>query len=125
MEPVTVEGLDPARLRDEPNIWLSTTRPDGRPHLVPIWFVFVGDRFYVCTTDKSVKVRNIRARPIATVALESGNQPVIAEGTARVLHRPYPPSVADEFVRKFDWDLDAEPEYDALVEITPTRWLRW
>ena len=50
---------------------------------------------------------------------------MIAEAQAQVLHRPYPSNVAHEFVRKFDWDLDAEPEYDALVEITPTRWLRW
>jgi PPOX class probable F420-dependent enzyme len=117
--------LDRGRLRDEPNIWLATTRRDGRPHLVPIWFVFVDDRFYVCTTSGSVKVRNIRARPTASVALESGSRPVMAEGRAQVLERPYPAAVAAEFVRKFDWDLDSEPEYDALVEVTPERWMRW
>jgi hypothetical protein len=50
---------------------------------------------------------------------------VIAEGAARVLMRPYPPAVAAEFVRKFDWDLDSEPEYDALIEVAPEKWLRW
>jgi hypothetical protein len=125
MAAIVPPGLDQTRLRDEPNIWFATTRRDGRPHLVPIWFAFVDGRFYVCTTHASVKVRNIRAGSAVTVALERGDQPVIAEGTARVLHRPYPALVADEFARKFDWDLDAEPEYDALVEMTPTRWLRW
>ena len=62
---------------------------------------------------------------VVSVSLESGDQPVIAEGRGAVLHRPYPSRVADEFARKFEWDLDAEPEYDALVEVTPTRWLRW
>ena len=33
--------------------------------------------------------------------------------------------MAAEFVRKFDWDLDSEPEYDVLIEVVPTRWLRW
>ena len=31
------------RLRDEPIIWLSSVRPDGRPHLVLVWlryFIF-------------------------------------------------------------------------------------
>jgi hypothetical protein len=125
MEPVAPDGLDRTRLRDEQNIWFASTRPDGRPHLVPIWFVFVDGRFYVCTTDASVKVRNIRAGSSVTVSLERGDQPVIAEGHGKVLHRPYPARVADEFARKFEWDLDAEPEYDALVEVTPTRWLRW
>lgn len=119
------ERLDLSRLRDEQNLWLATTRPDGRPHLTPIWFAYVDDRFYVCTSSKAVKVRNVRANPKASVSLESGNQPVIVEGEARVLGRPYPPSVAAEFVRKFDWDLDSEPEYDALIEVTPTKWMRW
>ena len=39
--------------------------------------------------------------------------------------RPYPDAVAAEFLRKFDWDLDSEPEYDVLIEVVPTRWLRW
>ena len=117
--------LDTARLRDEQNLWLATTRPDGRPHLTPIWFVYVDDRFYVCTSSKAVKARNVRASARASVALESGSQPVIVEGAARVLSRPYPPTVAAEFERKFDWDLDSEPEYDALIEVIPTRWLRW
>ena len=128
LRPVSTETpreLDRDRLRDEPNIWLATTRSDGRPHLVPIWFVFVDDRFYVCTTSRSVKVRNISEHPIASVALESGSHPMIAEGTARVVARPYPAAVAAEFERKFDWDLDSEPEYDALIEVTPTRWMRW
>jgi PPOX class probable F420-dependent enzyme len=117
--------LDTTRLRDEQNIWLATTRPDGRPHLTPIWFVYADERFYVCTSSKAVKVRNVRANAKASVSLESGTQPVIVEGDARVIGRPYPPSVAAEFVRKFDWDLDSEPEYDALIEVTPTKWLRW
>jgi predicted pyridoxine 5'-phosphate oxidase superfamily flavin-nucleotide-binding protein len=28
------------RLTAEPVIWLGTVRPDGRPHHVPIWFVW-------------------------------------------------------------------------------------
>jgi hypothetical protein len=26
------------RLRSEPIIWLATTRPDGGPHNIPVWF---------------------------------------------------------------------------------------
>ncbi len=119
------ERLDMTRLRDEPNLWLATTRPDGRPHLTPIWFVFVEGRFYVCTTSKAVKTRNVTTNARASVSLESGNQPVIAEGAARVIERPYPQAVAAEFLRKFEWELDSEPEYDVLIEVVPTRWLRW
>ena len=29
-------------LREELVVWLSSVRPDGRPHLVPIWFSWDG-----------------------------------------------------------------------------------
>jgi hypothetical protein len=121
----TLAAANADRLRDEPNIWLATTRPDGRPHLVPIWFGFVNGRFYVCTSSNSVKVRNVTAAPHACVALENGSRPLFVDGQARVLRRPFPEPVKAEFARKFDWDLDAEPEYDAVVEINPTRWRGW
>jgi len=38
-------------------VWQRPT--DGRPHLVPIWFVLHADKLYVCTTPSSVKARNI------------------------------------------------------------------
>jgi len=113
------------RLRDEPNIWLATTRPDGRPHLVPIWACFVDGRFYVCTSSRSVKVRNALANPYACVALESGSKPLFVDGELRVLRRPFPEPVKTEFLRKFDWELDAEPEYDVVLEVIPTKWRGW
>ena len=114
-----------SRLRDEPNIWLATTRADGRPHLIPIWFCFVNGRFYMCSSGQTVKVRNATARPHACVSLESGSKPLFAEGEVRVLRRPFPDAVKAEFVRKFDWDLDAEPEYDVVLEVIPTKWRGW
>ncbi len=38
-----------ARVHTDKNIWLATVRPDGRPHLTPIWFVFHDAKFWVCT----------------------------------------------------------------------------
>ncbi|MCL6511182.1 MAG: pyridoxamine 5'-phosphate oxidase family protein [Anaerolineae bacterium] len=113
------------RLLSERNIWLATVRPDGRPHLVPIWFVWVRERIYICTESRSVKVRNIAANPRASAALENGNQPIIAEGRATVLHRPYPGDVVAEFKQKYGWDISADGSYNALIEITPEKWLRW
>ena len=53
------ESLD--KLQSQQVIWFCSVRPDGRPHLVPIWFVWVGGWIYVSTDPKSVKSRNIRA----------------------------------------------------------------
>jgi PPOX class probable F420-dependent enzyme len=114
-----------SRLLSDKNIWLATVRAGGRPHLVPIWFVWVNDRMYVCTEAKSVKVRNIRANPRVAVSLENGTQPLIAEGVARLVGTPHPQDVVAAFQEKYQWDISADATYNALVEITPDKWLKW
>ena len=68
--------LDPQverRLQTEQNLWLATVRPNGTPHLVPIWFVWVAGKIYLCTGADSVKVRNLMQNPQVSIALEDGN----------------------------------------------------
>jgi PPOX class probable F420-dependent enzyme len=113
------------RLENEKNIWLATIRPDGRPHLVPIWFVWVRERVFICTEGKSIKARNISANPRVSFSLESGNSPVIGEGHAMLLPLPYPPDVIATFKAKFDWDITTDATYSTLIEITPHKWLMW
>jgi PPOX class probable F420-dependent enzyme len=113
------------RLESEKNIWLATVRPNGHPHLVPIWFVWLQEHLYICTDAKSVKARNIAANPQVSFSLESGNSPIIGQGRAALLPQPYPTKVIDAFKAKFDWDITTDPTYNALIEITPQRWLKW
>ena len=118
-------NTDP-RLDSERNLWLSTTRPNGKPHLIPIWFVWVDECFYLCTSDENtVKVRNLRANPRASVALEDGNRPLIAECTARLLAKPFPESVVTAFAEKFEWNIDSDASYTILIELIPEKWLSW
>lgn len=113
------------RLEREANIWLATTRPDGRPHLVPIWFVWHDQKIYILTTLSTVKAKNLLANPRASVALESGSQPVIAECTAQLVEKPYPDELSAAFRRKYDWDITRDGEYDGLFALTPQKWLAW
>ncbi len=115
------------RVDSEKNVWLATVRPDGRPHLTPIWFAFVDGRFWICTGADTVKATNIRVNERVSVSLEDGTAPVVAEGTATIHERPYPPAVVDAFAKKFEWDIsrtdDPDGPFDALLEITVSRWL--
>jgi F420H(2)-dependent biliverdin reductase len=112
------------RFSTEANVWLATTRPDGRPHLVPIWFVWVHQRVWIATDAKSVKVRNITAHPFASVSLEDGNAPVVAEGGAQVHSaNNVPDDVRAEFARKYQWDIGTDSDGPVVIEITPTKWL--
>jgi hypothetical protein len=114
-----------ARLDEEPNVWLASARPGRAPHLVPIWFVWVAGRFWLCTCE-SRKTRNIEIDSNVTVALENGNAPIVAEGTASLHRRPYPADVKQAFGEKYQWDIDRpdnDGEYEVLIEIEPTRWV--
>jgi F420H(2)-dependent biliverdin reductase len=119
-------GLD-ERLRTERNVWLATVRPDGSPHLTPIWFVWVDSKMWVCTTALAVKTRNVRKNPRVMISLESGDDPLVGEGTVFVVDVPFPNDVVEAFSEKFQWDLhdptDPDGPFDALWEITITRWL--
>jgi PPOX class probable F420-dependent enzyme len=114
-------------LKAEKVVWLTTCRPDGRPHLTPIWHRFVAGRFWMCTTEGSVKLRNLRANPSCSVALGAIDQPAVAEGVARVHDRRqgrFPAAVVAAFVDAFDWDIDADDEgYTHLIEVEVRRWL--
>ena len=100
-------------------------RADGRPHLVPIWFVWVHNRFYICTAENSIKVKNLRQTAQATVALENGDAPVVAEGGVALLERPFADDIAELFQQKYQWDIRADNQYSVLIELTPTKWLSW
>jgi PPOX class probable F420-dependent enzyme len=105
---------------------MATARPGGRPHLTPVWFVWVLDRFWVGTSPDAVKTANLRADPRVSVALEDGNRPLVAEGEAR-LHdalASLPLAVVDAFSRKYDWTLADEAGGLVVIEMTATKWLR-
>jgi hypothetical protein len=60
------------------NYWVCTTRPDGRPHAVPVWGAWVDRCFYF--DGGGVKARNLAVNPAIAVHLESGGEVVIVEG---------------------------------------------
>ena len=73
------------RLRAEPIIWLATTRPDGRPHLVPVWFFWDGETITIYSQPNNRKMRNLQHNPHVSLALntaDEGDDVVIVEGKA-------------------------------------------
>jgi PPOX class probable F420-dependent enzyme len=60
--------LDARRVfRDLPVVHLATTRPDGSPHVVPLWFIWREEAVYVSCRRESATWRN--AEHDARVAL--------------------------------------------------------
>lgn len=70
------------------NYWIGTTRPDGRPHAMPVWGVWFDRTLYFGTDRQSRKARNLAANPAVVVHLESGDDVVILEGVAKEVTDP-------------------------------------
>lgn len=48
-----------ADLRDAQVFWLSTARPDGRPHVTPLLAVWMDGALYFCTGPSERKAKNL------------------------------------------------------------------
>ena len=71
-----------SRLEQAANYWLATTRPDGRPHVTPIWGVWLDEAFYFQGSPTAHWAANIAANPSIAIHSESGDDVVILEGEA-------------------------------------------
>jgi hypothetical protein len=78
------------RLAEAKNYWLCTVRPNGHPHVVPKWGVWVDGKIYFDGSPDTRHARNILENPAVALHLESGDEAVILEGTARAVQKPSP-----------------------------------
>jgi PPOX class probable F420-dependent enzyme len=60
-------------LQEEKIVTVATIGPNGRPHLMPLWFVADGAVISAWTFGKSQKVKNLERRPQATLQIEAGD----------------------------------------------------
>jgi hypothetical protein len=93
--PETLDGTLPwswaiERLERATIYWLATTGADQAPHLIPIWGAWVDGRWYV-EGGPTRWQRNLRENPQLAIKVESGDEVVIVEGTARELVAPEEP----------------------------------
>jgi hypothetical protein len=86
------------------NYWISSTRPDGRPHATPVWGVWLEGIFYFGTGIQSQKERNIAKNRWLVVHLESGDEVVILEGQVELVNDARLFATIDKaYGLKYDW----------------------
>ena len=59
-------------LQEERIVTIATIGPNGRPHLMPLWYVADGAVISGWTFAKSQKVKNLERKPQATLQVEAG-----------------------------------------------------
>ena len=93
------------RMRGARNYWVATCGPEGRPHSMPVWGVWLEDVFFFSTGPTTRKARNLLANPRAVVHLESGADLVVVEGHAReVRDAPTIERFLAAYNPKYGWD---------------------
>ncbi len=98
-----------ATFADAELYWLTTVRPDGRPHATPLVGVWHDGAPHFCTGPDEQKARNLAANP--NVALTTGTNTwkrgldIVVEGIALAIHHdPTLRTIADDYVTKYDGD---------------------
>lgn len=114
--------------------WLATVRPDGTPHVVPRWGVWLDRRFWYDGAPTTRHARNLADNPACALHLESGTEAVIVEGTSAVT-RAQAATMGARLAEAFTkyHDLGYRPSADAWAEddggglrvLTPRRAFAW
>lgn len=109
-----VEGAEPLdadavleRLGLAREFVISTTRPDGRPHAVPILAVWVDGALHFAAGDDTRKARNLDHAPRCVITTSAGGSDLVLEGTVRRIDDP---ATLDRVAAAFEGVYDWEPE---------------
>ena len=94
------------RLEKAKVYWLSTVRPDGRPHVTPIASVWLDNALYFSTGQTERKAKNLALNPHCVITtgcnVLEGLDLVVEGGAARVTDEARLQRLADGYAEKYD-----------------------
>ncbi len=99
---------------DRHTCWLATIDADGSPHVTGIGAIWVDDRFWFETGDRTRKARNIARDPRCTLSIATAEFDLVVEGEARKITDP-PTVAAMAAVWAEDWPCRVDDTGQALT----------
>ncbi len=110
---------------------------DNKPHVTPIWYVYQNGKFYISTSSKTRKVKNLKRNKNVAFSLDVGEafadvKAVVGSGTAQIVTDPKLARDVDAKIKiKYLGSTDhpiakklAELD-DTVIEITPIEKVSW
>ena len=73
-----------SKLVSSHDYWLGSSRPDGRPHLMPVWGIWMEGGLWFSCSAGSRKSRNLLADSRCTAATDDALNSVVVEGLAEL-----------------------------------------
>jgi len=116
------------------NIFVASVRRDGRPHVMPVWGVWVHERFVFSTAITSVKSENLLKNPNMAISIEQGKDAILIEGVASIVQLDEVPTFVETYKKKYDYTIEEGPVWSMTPRVafafieddsfaqTSTRW---
>jgi len=115
-----------ARLEQEIDIWVASADADGRPCLVPLWFVWHDESVWLATRTTNPTGRNLRDGRRARLAFADTRDVVLIDGDVETCTlREVPATAAEAFLAKTGWDPRQDSASYAFFRVRPCAVQAW
>ena len=111
------------RLESTRNYWIGTTRPDGAPHAMPVWAVWIDRSLVFSTSPRSRKGRNLAHDPRVSLHVEKDDDVVILEGVVETV--TLDEHLADLYAAKYDFRPSPDSLDEAWFRVRPRVVFAW
>jgi general stress protein 26 len=123
-------------LKEQKILHLATIDVKGNPHLVPVWYYYVGKKFYIGTNTRTTKAKNIQKNKNVCFCIDAGIwspiHGVMGVGNARLIRqKALVKKIAGKILLRYFKTLDDKSakqlldDTDCIIEIVPTKVTSW
>ena len=124
-------------LRSQKILRLATIDGTGVPHIVPVWYMYWNDKFYVGTNTSTQKAKNIRKNPKVSFCVDVGVRSpdivgVMGTGKAKlILKKDLVGSLAKKILLRYFTSMKNKSaqqlfdQTDCIIQITPRKITEW
>jgi len=123
-------------LKQQKILHLATIDNKGNPHLVPVWYMYLGKKFYIGTNTKTTKAKNIRKNNKVCFCIDEGIRSpihgIMGVGKARlILEKTQVKKIAEKILLRYFKSLDEKwakillDETNCVIEIIPSKVTSW
>ena len=124
-------GYVEERLAKSKHYWMCSVRPNGHPHVVPRWVVYLDGKIYYDGSPETRHAKNILQNPYVTVNLENGQKAIFLEGKSVPASKPtakFAKRLVEAYRKYAEDGYTPEPhQWDegGLYVFTPSQCIAW
>lgn len=123
-------------LKKQKILHLATIDSKGVPHLVPVWYKYIGKKFYIGTNTKTVKAKNIAKNSKVCLCVDVGVwhpiDGIMCTGKAKIIKDQHAvKKIAGIILLRYFKSLKEKSakqlldQTDCVIEITPLKTRTW